>query len=201
MAGDSEILVLYGGNLGEKQGLEIILESAHLTRERPAIRYILAGDGAARPRLLAKTRHVGLDNIIYIDIQSEERFPLLLAAGDIHMVIQRREAGDLVMPSKLTNIMAAWRPFIATALPGTELARIAADSQGGILVPPGEGRALAQAILKLAGEENTRKEMGFRARRYAEAKLSREEILSRVEDLLYLLTSHSHARRFTPARV
>lgn len=92
------------------------------------------------------------------------------------------------MPSKITNIMAAGRHFIATALPETELARVTADSRAGLLVSPEDAPELAQAILKLAAEETTRQEMGRRARAYAEARLDREAVLRRFEDLLYRLT-------------
>ena len=73
-------------------------------------------------------------------LQSADRFPLLLAAADLHLVVQRQQAADLVMPSKLTNIMAAGRPFIATATPETELARVTPESRAGLLVPPEEAR-------------------------------------------------------------
>lgn len=189
----SEVLVLYAGNLGEKQGLEVILQTARLTRPRAEIRYLVAGDGAARGRLLELAQHYSLDNFAFFPLQSSQRFPWLLASGDIHLVVQRGQAADLVMPSKLANILAAGRPFIATAWPDTELARVTVDSQAGILVPPDDSQALAEAILKLAGEEVGREHMGIRARRYAEEYLGRETILSRLEDLLLRLTQSRRA--------
>ena len=184
----SEVLVLYAGNLGEKQGLEVILESARLTRPRSDICYVVAGDGAARDRLLGLARHYALDNFLVLPLQSKERYAWLMATGDIHLVIQRGQAADLVMPSKLANILAAGRPFIATARAGTELARITQDSQAGVPVPPEDDQALAQAVLKLAADADLREEMGLKARRYAEAWLGREAILARLEDLLYRLS-------------
>lgn len=181
----SEILVLYAGNLGEQQGLEVILEAARLTREKPAIQYILAGEGAAKTRLMALAREQGLDNLRFLPVQSSARFPLLLAAADIHLIIQRQKAADLVMPSKLTNILAAGRPFIATARPRTELGQITADSQAGWLISPEDAPALAQAIRQLASDHMTRSQMGIKARQYAETHLDREAILTRLEDLLY----------------
>ncbi len=110
---------------------------------------------------------------------------MLLALGDIHLVIQKQQAADLVMPSKLTNILAAGRPFIATALPGTELANVTESSQAGVLIPPENASELAQAIMKLAAEEQARVKMGQLARTYAENWLDKETILSRFETLLY----------------
>jgi len=180
----SETVVLYAGNLGEKQGLEVILEAAALTRGKPSIRYLVAGEGAARDRIKLRAQDLGLDNLTFLPLQSNSRLPLLLAAADLHLVVQRQKAADLVMPSKLTNIMAAGRPFIATAGEGTELARVTTESRAGLLVPPEDGRALAQAVLALAQDPGARKEMGIRARRYAEAFWDRERILGQWEELL-----------------
>ncbi|MGO9620554.1 MAG: WcaI family glycosyltransferase [Desulfobaccales bacterium] len=180
----SETVVLYAGNLGEKQGLEVILEAAALTRGKPSIRYLIAGEGAARDRIKLRAQDLGLDNLTFLPLQSDSRLPLLLAAADLHLVVQRQQAADLVMPSKLTNIMAAGRPFIATAGEGTELARVTTESRAGLVVPPEDGRALAQAVLGLAGDPGARKEMGVRARRYAEAFWDRERILRQWEELL-----------------
>jgi len=180
----SETVVLYAGNLGEKQGLEVILEAAALTRGKPSIRYFIAGEGAARDRIKLRAQDLGLDNLTFLPLQSDSRLPLLLAAADLHLVVQRQKAADLVMPSKLTNIMAAGRPFIATAGEATELARVTTESRAGLVVPPEDGRALAQAVLRLAGDPGARKEMAVRARRYAEAFWDRERILRQWEDLL-----------------
>jgi colanic acid biosynthesis glycosyl transferase WcaI len=189
----SEILVLYAGSMGEKHGLEIILASAQLTRKRPDIYYLLAGEGVAKERLMAMAKSQDLDNLLFLPLQSEKRLPFLLAAGDIHLVIQKQKVADLVMPSKLTNILAAGRPFIATALPGTGLGRVTADSQAGLLIPPEDGEALSQAILTLAVSEKVRDRMGERARRYAEAFLDREVILSRLEDKLREITANKRS--------
>ena len=180
----SETVVLYAGNLGEKQGLEVILAAAALTRSKPSIRYLIAGEGAARDRIKLRAQDLGLDNVTFLPLQLNSRLPLLLAAADLHLVVQRREAADLVMPSKLTNIMAAGRPFIATAARSTELGRVTTESRAGLLVPPEDGRALAQAVLALAQDPGARKEMGIRARRYAEAFWDRERILGQWEEVL-----------------
>lgn len=179
------LVILYAGSLGEKQGLEIILESAQLTRDDPNIVYIITGEGGARERLITEARQLGLDKIIFLPIQPESRFPQLLAMGDIHLVIQKSRAADLVMPSKLTNILAAGRPFIATAAPGTELARATIDSQAGLLVSPEEAPALVQAIMELAASPESREKMGRKARGYAENQLSKDLILNQMEALLY----------------
>jgi len=179
-----ETVVLYAGNFGEKQGLETVLEAAAMTRGNPDISYLLAGEGAAKDRLLRQARELALDQVRFLPIQPAGRFPSMLAAADIHLVVQKKGAADLVMPSKLGNILAAGRPFVATAMPESELGRVTMASQAGVLVPPEDGAALAQAILKLAGTPAARRAMGECGRRYAEERLSRKQVLRQWEQLL-----------------
>ncbi len=186
---DEEILVLYAGNMGEKQGLEVILAAADLTRHNRRIRYILAGEGAARERLVSRARSAALDSVSFLPLQARDRFPQLLAAADIHLVVQRHQASDLVMPSKLGNILAAGRPFIATARPDTELGRVTLESRAGILTPPEDADALAQAVSALAQDPAGRRKMGLEARKFAEERLGRDKILAQWEALLDGLVS------------
>jgi colanic acid biosynthesis glycosyl transferase WcaI len=179
-----EIVVLYAGNIGEKQGLEVVLEAAALTRSEPRIRYLMAGEGASRAQLQTQAESQGLDNLTFLPLQSNERFPQLLAAADLHLVVQRQKAADLVMPSKLTNILASGGPFIATTTAETELGRVTEESQAGVIVPPEDAGALARAITQLARDPGRRQRMAVRARQYAEANWGREQILRQWEDLL-----------------
>jgi colanic acid biosynthesis glycosyl transferase WcaI len=188
---NAEVMVLYAGNMGEKQGLEVILAAAALTRDNPDIRYVLVGEGAARQRLMDQAHRLDLDRVSFWPVQARNRFPLLLAAADIHLVVQKRQASDLVMPSKLGNILAAGRPFIATALPDTELGRVTLESQAGILAPPDDAASLAQAIVNLSRDQDARKKMGFKARKFAEAWLGRDKIMAQWEGLLYGLVKQA----------
>ncbi|MGA9756543.1 MAG: WcaI family glycosyltransferase, partial [Desulfobaccales bacterium] len=190
---EDEVMVLYAGNLGEKQGLEVILEAAAFTRHDPDIRYVFVGEGAARKRLMDRARRLALDRVSFFPLQSRDRFPLLLAAADIHLIVQKRQASDLVMPSKLGNILAAGGAFIATALPETELGRVTLESRAGLLAPPEDAGSLAQAIMKLARDRGARRKMGVRARKFAEAGLGRDKILAEWEHLLYRLVNQQRA--------
>jgi colanic acid biosynthesis glycosyl transferase WcaI len=181
---EDAILALYAGAMGEKQGLELILDAARRTQTRPDLQYILAGEGGAKARLMAQAAALGLTNLRFLPIQAPEDFARMLAAADIHLVVQRPQAADLVMPSKLANILAAGRPFIATAPPDSELARVTLASHAGVLTPPEDAAALSQAILALAADPAVREDMGRKARRYAEGHLARDVILAGWEALL-----------------
>ena len=136
-----------------------------------------------------RAQDLGLETVSFFPLQSRDRFPLLLNAADIHLVVQKHKASDLVMPSKLGNILAAGRPFIATTWPETELGRVTMESKAGLLTPPEDAGALAQAINHLAQAEDAREKMGRRARQFAEAWLGRDKIMAEWEGLLYGLVN------------
>ena len=105
-----------------------------------------------------------------------------LGLADIHLLPQRADAADLVMPSKLTGMLASGRPVLATAWPHTELGRVVAqDAASGTTVPPEDAAAMAQALRALAADPARRAELGANGRRYAEQHLSRDAVLQRFE--------------------
>jgi colanic acid biosynthesis glycosyl transferase WcaI len=180
---DAQACVLYSGNMGEKQGLEVVLEAARLLADRPDIRFVFCGAGAARERL--QRAAAGLDKIDWHPLQPLEKLNELLNAADIHVLPQRAEAADLVMPSKLTGMLASGRAVIGTAFAATGLGQVLDDC--GVRVDPGNGAALAEAIAALADDPERRIDLGQRGRAYAELHLARDVILRRIEEQLLAL--------------
>ena len=175
-----EIVALYSGNMGEKQGLETVIEAARSCFRTMPLRFVLCGQGAAyaRLRMLAE----GLNNILWMPLQPAERLNDLLNLADIHLLPQRADAADLVMPSKLTGIMASGRPVVATASEGTEVWSVV---QGhGITVAPGDDRAFASAVVALARDPALRALLGAEARKYSVEHLGKEQILNAFEAAL-----------------
>ena len=187
-AGPDDVLVLYTGNMGEKQGLDLVLDAADLLQGWPGIKFAMVGDGVTRERLERAASVRGLGNLRFFPVQPLELLPTMLASGDIHLVVQRREAADLVMPSKLTNILAAGRPCIATADPGTTLYGVLNEHGCGVTTRAGSAEDLAARIVALAEDPEARETLGRNARRYAETTLDKHRILSNFESKLQELT-------------
>lgn len=171
------IVALYSGNMGEKQGLEILLQAATGLQSTANVTFVLCGDGAARLRLQSQFQE--LKNVKWVPLQPQERLNELLNMADIHLLPQRAEAEDLVMPSKLTGMLASGRPVIATACKGTQLEMVV--SQCGMVVQPGCVEQLVQAIIKLAADPSMRADLGTKARVYAEKHIGRDQVLSQFE--------------------
>ncbi|OIR19167.1 D-inositol 3-phosphate glycosyltransferase [mine drainage metagenome] len=174
------VVALYSGNMGEKQGLEIVLEAATRLVAEQDVQFVLCGDGAARERLQQK--YAGLSNVRWLPLQPLERLNDLLNMADIHLLPQRSGAEDLVMPSKLTGMLASGRPVIATANSGTQIARVLPDC--GVLVEPNNIGQFTGAILQLAHNAPKRNEMGKHAREYALAHWAIENVLQEFDKQL-----------------
>jgi len=175
-----DVLVLYSGNMGEKQGLETLIDAARILQTDSRIKFVLAGDGAARQRLQAVA--AGMRNVVWCELQPVERLNEVLNAADIHVLPQRADAADLVMPSKLTGMFASGRATVGTAQSGTQLG-IALESAGQ-RVPPENAPALAQAIIELANNPGERARLGHAGRRYAEEHFGQQVIMRRFESEL-----------------
>jgi colanic acid biosynthesis glycosyl transferase WcaI len=180
---DGQVVVLYSGNMGEKQGLEIVLEVAAKLTGHAEIVFVLCGDGVAKTSLFAEFSH--LTNVQWRSLQPLDKLNELLNLADIHLLPQRADAAGLVMPSKLTGMLASGKPIVATALPETQEVEVL--KQCGLVVAPGEVDALAEAILLLAGDVALRNSYGDKARAFAENHLGLELILSQFERKLKLI--------------
>ncbi|WP_288390603.1 glycosyltransferase WbuB [uncultured Acinetobacter sp.] len=183
---EDTVVALYSGNMGGKQGLEILAEVARLislTEHAPKIQFVFCGNGAGRADL--EDACSNLTNVLFLDLQPLERLSELLGLADIHLLPQRADAADLVMPSKLTGMMASGRAVVATALQETELGRVVlVDAQCGLIVQPENANLMADAIITLSGDSSLRKQFGVNGRNYAEKKLSKDNILKEFEQNL-----------------
>ena len=177
-------VALYSGSMGNKQGLSIIIDAArHLTGRKPGmprVQFVLCGEGSYRDTL--KELAHGLDNILFLDLQPLERFSALLSLADIHLLPQRADAEDLVLPSKLGGMMASARPIIATAHPGTTLASVVTSC--GVVVPPEDADTFTQAITSLAQDRDRRILLGAKGRAMAQQDWSTDRVLTGFEEEL-----------------
>lgn len=188
---EGKTILLYSGNMGAKQGLELLAPLAASFEQNPAVHFIFCGDGAFRPTL--ESLVANRSNVTLLPLQPLERLNDLLNAADIHLLPQRAGAADLVMPSKLTGMLSSGRPIIATADAGTQIARVVAgdtpDESCGLVVPAEDPIALHAAVQRLIDHPDLRAQLSANARHYAVHHLGREQVLSQLErDLQNLIT-------------
>jgi colanic acid biosynthesis glycosyl transferase WcaI len=173
-------VVLYSGNMGAKQGLEVLATAAASLAERRDLVFVFCGEGPVKIALNALCGN--LPNCRFIPLQPMDKLNELLNLADIHVLPQRADAADLVMPSKLTGMLASGRAVIAMAHEGTELFNTVAPR--GVVVPPESIEPLIAAINALAADPARRERLGRAGREYALAALSRESVLGEFESTL-----------------
>lgn len=177
-AGD-ETVVLHSGNMGLKQGLDVLLDTARLA---PELRVVLMGDGNQRRRLAALADR--LPNADLLPPAAEADFPDVLAAADVLAVTQRASVLDMSVPSKLTSYFSAGRPVVAAVAEGGGTAGELRAAGAGPLVPPEDPAALARALRALAADPDRATALGAAGRAYAEERLGRHTALARLTALL-----------------
>jgi glycosyltransferase involved in cell wall biosynthesis len=174
--------------LGYSQDLDVVLDAARILEDggwRSEILFLIVGDGVERPRLEAKARQMGLNNVRFLPMQPREKYPAVLHASDIGLVTLHAEVRTPVVPSKILSIMAAGRPVVAAMNLDGDGPRLIAEARCGLCVPPEDPRALAGAILKLYHNASLREELGRNGRRYAEEHLSLVLCATQYEELLH----------------
>jgi colanic acid biosynthesis glycosyl transferase WcaI len=184
---DSGIIALYSGCMGKKQGLEVLAQASRRLANRPDIHFVFSGDGSHRNTFVEMTAKTG--NVTFLPLQPADRLNDLLNMADIHLLPQRAGAADLMLPSKLTGMMASGRAIVATAASDTQLSAMLEDR--GIVTPPGDVDSFVSAILRLADDGNLRQRLGEEARTYATTFLDSTGILSRFESAILETCGHS----------
>jgi len=184
---NNDIMILYSGNLGKKQGLDLILDTAKSLSNEIRFRFIIVGEGAEKDHLIKKAKQLQLNNIQFHPLQPYESLPDLLCAADIHLVLQKRGTADAVLPSKVTGILAAGGHAIITAEENTELGHILKENPHiATLIPPESKNHLINAINKLANTltQKENRTHNVNALIYAKNNFGLENILYTFEESL-----------------
>lgn len=172
-------VVLYSGAMGEKQGLEIIIYAAKALKHLPNLKFLMCGSGPYTKKLISMTHEFGLTNVEFLPLQPVGRFNRILNMADLHLVIQKSQAADLVMPSKLTTILAVGGLVLVTANESSELYRLITTHEIGIAVEPDNLQALINGVRQ--GVEGNWTTVAKNARNYAVEYLSIDSILQSYE--------------------
>ncbi len=185
-----DFIVLYSGNMGEKQGLEIVIEAADLLKDNARIKFVMVGEGNTRTGLENSAKEKKLENIRFFPLQPYADLPKLLAMADIHLVLQKKSASDLVLPSKLTGILSAGGVAIISAGENSYLYNEVKQNNLGVTIAPENGKNLSDAILSLMNDTAACDVYRANALKYSAQYLDKDSILTRFENLLKTVASN-----------
>jgi colanic acid biosynthesis glycosyl transferase WcaI len=190
-----KLIVSHSGNMGVKQGLEVILDAAALSRDRPEIHYLLVGDGAMRAHLQLQARARALHNVLFLPLLGAGEFRQMLAATDIALITQQRVVSNIVFPSKVVTLLCAGCPVIGSVNRESEVARALHNSGAGLVVEPEDAGALFGAIDQLSRSPEALARMSAQARQFAQENWDERRTLPRMEEQFIQCVERWRSRR------
>ncbi|RYC11527.1 glycosyltransferase family 4 protein [Nocardioides zhouii] len=177
--------VMYAGNLGDVQGLDVALRAMALLDDLPHVRLRFIGDGVARLKLEELVAQLGMGNrVLFEGSRPVEEMSATMASADVQLVcLKDIPLFRVTMPSKIQGILASGQPMLVSA-PG-DAAVLAERSGAGIAVPAGDVEALAAAIRRCARMPKAElRAMGHRGYEFYERELSAKVGVRTMEEAL-----------------
>jgi len=181
-----KFVVMYSGtvSISSNRALERVLEAARdLAPERDVL-FVIVGEGLKKRELEARAEALGLGNAVFLPFQPYEDLPALLASSDVLLVPLDEEKSQLSVPSKLYHFMAAGRPILGLAAPGSEVAAVLRETGGGWSVPPGDVEGIARAVLEIKRSPDARRTAAGRARDFVVRRFAKDRVLRSYEETL-----------------
>jgi len=181
-------LVMYSGSVALKQGLNTFVEAAAEFNPGDRVTFYLVGEGPSLPRLEELASKLRVSTLKFLPLQPRQHLPDQLSAANALVITQKKAVTDVVFPGKLLYCMAAGRPILASVSANSETGQFIAANEVGVVVPPEDPRALAEAIRFLQGNPDEAERMGRNGRRVAEQKFDRRLVLNQFASLLEQLS-------------
>jgi glycosyltransferase involved in cell wall biosynthesis len=194
LCAEGKFVVSYVGTMGNAHGLQTVIEAAErLQSVAPQVLFLLVGEGAEKQQLVSMARSRGLTNLRLVDQQPRERIPAYICASDACLVLLKKsEIFKTVIPSKMLEFMACARPVILGVQGQAQ--QILENAQAGICIEPENSSALAQAVLRLADNEQLRETLGRNVRRHVLQNFSRRQSATAYIEVLSSLLGEEKRR-------
>ncbi len=177
-------VILYAGNIGLTQGLEILVEVGHAFRDDGNVQVVIVGDGAARPKLEKTVMNSGLSNVLLLPFQPADRVADMYASADVCVVPLRSGFSYFTVPSKVYTSMAAGRAVLLSGEVDSEAATLLREADAGICVPPESASALVDAIRQIRSDPELRERLGTNGRKWVADHYSRETVIAAYSQMI-----------------
>lgn len=171
-----KFIIQYSGNIGRTHGIEQLVACAEQLEDDPTVHFLFIGFGGKKPWLINRVSEGGIANITIMDYRLRAELSESLTACDVTIISFVQGMAGVSVPSRMYNVMAAGKPIIAVADPGSELALVVKEEGIGWVVPPGDIDGLRMAILEAKSNPELLVKMGLRGRRAAETTYSFEKV-------------------------
>jgi glycosyltransferase involved in cell wall biosynthesis len=191
----SDFVCLHAGSMGQKQGLDNLVEASHLLRDTN-IRLVLTGDGNDRERLMRRADEFGPNGLTFLPVQPDGEFEAMLKAADVLLVNQREAVTEMALPSKLGSYFGSGRPVVAAVAATSGAAREMNAAQAGMVVAPGNPHVLADALIEMRDcPSELRDRFGVNGLAYAARYLTSEAAFHQYDCFLQAVAASRPAGR------
>lgn len=171
--------VVYAGNLGKVQGVDVILKTASLMKDYSDIKFVIFGNGSEEDNLKKIVNDKHLDNVLMFPLQPIERVSEVYSMADIAVISCTPGTGGSGMPSKTWTIMAAGVPIIASFDKPSEMERTIEEAGCGFCTRAGDENELSEKIMRVYRDSQLKKCLARNARKYAEENVSKTEAVEK----------------------
>ena len=171
--------ILYSGNIGEKQDWDFYIEFVKSLENHPEIHFYLVGEGAKRTEVVQALQNYG--NCSYFPPIPYHKLNDLLCNADAHILFQKPDFEDLVMPSKILGMMASAKPSLVTGHEDSEIKTNFENSQGGYYFHENNIEAIKEKIIYLKEHSEIAELMGYKARKHVVENYAVESVLLQFE--------------------
>jgi len=193
---EGKFVAAYVGTIGMAHGLDTLLSAAERLRHRKDLAFVLVGTGAERTRLEEDGKRRGLENVVFVGPVSKEEVKQYWRLCDVALVLLKDVPLFLhVIPSKMFEAMGTGRPIILGVR--GESQELLQEAVAGIVIPPENPQALAEAITRMVDNPSLCRDMGVAGRKFVEGKFDRQRL---ALDMLKVLEETVELRCGTEAR-
>lgn len=139
--------MVYAGNLGKMQNVELILETAALMKDDADVSFYIVGGGVNEEQLKAFAKEKELNNVTFVGMQPPEEVADLYAAADVNAIPLQKGLIYAALPSKTADCLIAGKPIITCVDEGTAIEKM--TRQYGIVNAGADENKLKTAILNV----------------------------------------------------
>ena len=160
--------VVYAGNIGVMQNVEIIIDAANKLKGREDIRFIIVGDGIGKSKLLEKANKLELRNVNFYPMQPPDIASHIYAMANVNVIPLKKGVINTALPSKTSACLSCGKPIIACVDKESEFASILHIYGAGAVVSPDNPDDLAREIVTLRNRSESLANMGMGAQKFFE---------------------------------
>jgi len=182
---NDKFLIMYGGNFGEAQDFQSLLEAARIVKEKDkSILFIMVGNGRKEEALKEYVAENSLDNVKFLGYKEDKEYRCLLSACSALVLVLNEKSKGTGVPSKFYYYLSSKKPIVAIVPNESEIDMAIREDSSGISCSVKDTEGIVDAILKLKNNRNLCEYYGQNAYRSYIEKYSSKAIIDKYYDLV-----------------